>query len=243
MVREWTAPSPGHKLTALLLATYMGLVDGEWYCFPGARRLSEETGYAESTIRSHLAELEAVGFLRREQAWRHSGKGGRSAGRLVFTLHERVTATEGTLPPEGVTAMGTEGLPRLEEGVTAMGTGITPYIEEVEELRRRTTPPPAANGLAIPSANGRGERLPDPFFITIGMRSWADAEGITIEEMRKITEEFCDYWRAVPGQRGRKADWTATWRNWLRRAQDDRRSTRPTNSTRPRRHAALYTED
>lgn len=31
--------------------------------------------------------------------------------------------------------------------------------------------------------------------------------------------KFADYWRAKPGKDGRKADWQATWRNWLRNAQ------------------------
>jgi len=30
--------------------------------------------------------------------------------------------------------------------------------------------------------------------------------------------KFRDYWRAVPGQKGTKLDWDATWRNWLRTA-------------------------
>lgn len=30
--------------------------------------------------------------------------------------------------------------------------------------------------------------------------------------------KFVDYWRGVPSARGCKADWVATWRNWIRRA-------------------------
>jgi hypothetical protein len=30
-----------------------------------------------------------------------------------------------------------------------------------------------------------------------------------------------DHWRAQPGTRGRKSDWDATWRNWMRRAYED----------------------
>lgn len=32
----------------------------------------------------------------------------------------------------------------------------------------------------------------------------------------KIFEQFSDYWMAVPGQKGRKSNWFATWRNWIR---------------------------
>ncbi len=41
-------------------------------------------------------------------------------------------------------------------------------------------------------------------------------------------ERFADYWRAQPGAKGRKADWPATWRNWMRRSQDDIRAGRRT---------------
>lgn len=32
---------------------------------------------------------------------------------------------------------------------------------------------------------------------------------------------FIDYWIAQPGQKGVKVDWDATWRNWMRRKQQD----------------------
>lgn len=33
----------------------------------------------------------------------------------------------------------------------------------------------------------------------------------------KVFEEFRDYWVSTPGAKGRKSDWLATWRNWVRR--------------------------
>ena len=38
----------------------------------------------------------------------------------------------------------------------------------------------------------------------------------------KNAEIFRDYWVAMPGVKGRKANWSATWRNWIRRASDQR---------------------
>lgn len=32
----------------------------------------------------------------------------------------------------------------------------------------------------------------------------------------EVWERFRDYWTAVPGAKGRKLDWEATWRNWCR---------------------------
>jgi hypothetical protein len=34
-------------------------------------------------------------------------------------------------------------------------------------------------------------------------------------------DKFVDYWRAKAGAAARHVDWTATWRNWMRRAQQD----------------------
>ena len=42
----------------------------------------------------------------------------------------------------------------------------------------------------------------------------------------KNAEIFRDYWVAQPGVKGRKANWSATWRNWVRRA-SEQRVTRP----------------
>lgn len=36
-------------------------------------------------------------------------------------------------------------------------------------------------------------------------------------------ESFRDYWVGKPGKDGTKADWSATWRNWIRRANAPRR--------------------
>lgn len=32
-----------------------------------------------------------------------------------------------------------------------------------------------------------------------------------------VAAAFRDYWAGVPGAKGRKADWPATWRNWVRK--------------------------
>jgi hypothetical protein len=37
-------------------------------------------------------------------------------------------------------------------------------------------------------------------------------------EARAELEKFKDYWASQPGARGVKADWDATWRNWVRKA-------------------------
>lgn len=41
---------------------------------------------------------------------------------------------------------------------------------------------------------------------------------IDLDELKRVADEFKDYWVSVPGSKGVKLDWMATWRNWVRRA-------------------------
>lgn len=68
-----------------------------------------------------------------------------------------------------------------------------------------------------PEKAKRATKIPDPFFLTQGMRSWA-AEKADAVNIREETENFVDYWR---GAGKAKADWIATWRTWMRKAQKD----------------------
>jgi hypothetical protein len=61
----------------------------------------------------------------------------------------------------------------------------------------------------------RGARLPDGWKPSDSVRKWAASEFPKLNLGRALAE-FVDYWRAIPGQRGCKLDWDATFRNRLR---------------------------
>lgn len=63
----------------------------------------------------------------------------------------------------------------------------------------------------------RGTRIPDGFAVTDDMREWAAGKGWGHLDLDDITESFVDYWRSVPGAKGVKLDWIATWHNWVKR--------------------------
>lgn len=67
----------------------------------------------------------------------------------------------------------------------------------------------------------RAHRIPDDFAVTTAMQAWA-AERTPLVDVNSATERFCNHWRAKAGRDATKLDWTATWRNWLIRDQDDR---------------------
>lgn len=87
----------------------------------------------------------------------------------------------------------------------------------------------------------QGTRLPEPFMLTADMRTWA-AEEVPNVDLRKATAEFVDYWRAVPGSKGKKLDWVGTWRNRMREV-DGRRTKlnghKPAGTTHAQVMAAL----
>lgn len=114
------------------------------------------------------------------------------------------------------------------ESADAGASGMTdsdmlpaPYIDPI------TNPAPAKRKKADP----KGHRLPDDFTVTDDMRAWAaeKAPGAGWDDH----EAFCDYWRGIPGARGRKTDWVATWRNWMRKASAEPGRSRGTRTGDP----------
>jgi hypothetical protein len=74
--------------------------------------------------------------------------------------------------------------------------------------------PPSFTPTSTPSPRAnKGKRLPEDWQPTVEDYSFADRLGVGGE-----VDTFRDYWNSQPGQRGVKLDWSATWRNWCRRA-------------------------
>ncbi len=70
------------------------------------------------------------------------------------------------------------------------------------------------------SSDPRGTRLPEewqpPDEVIRKMRDEYPYLNLRLEH-----DKFTDHWNGQPGAKGRKADWTATWRNWMRRAAEN----------------------
>jgi hypothetical protein len=60
----------------------------------------------------------------------------------------------------------------------------------------------------------RGSRLSADVRLSAADRAFALESGVTDPDA--LWAEFVDYWSAVPGQRGTKLSWSATWRNRVR---------------------------
>jgi hypothetical protein len=87
----------------------------------------------------------------------------------------------------------------------------------------------------------RGSRIPDDFTVTADMVAWAREHAPNVDG-RRATDSFIDYWRGRTGRDATKADWPATWRNWMRREQERTERSRPqskANATDANIHALL----
>lgn len=72
-----------------------------------------------------------------------------------------------------------------------------------------------ASPQAAPTPDPKGSRLPADWVLPEEWRKWAEAERPDLEAT-SVACSFRDFWIAKPGKEGRKANWEATWRNWIR---------------------------
>lgn len=110
------------------------------------------------------------------------------------------------------TSSGTEKNEKRDSSGTAAGQTRTP--DEIPELKREAK--------ASPKKAPLGSRLGEDWFLPRAWGEWAMAEGVSQEIIRSEADRFKDYWISVAGAKGRKADWQATWRNWIRKHLDER---------------------
>lgn len=68
---------------------------------------------------------------------------------------------------------------------------------------------------SLRSEVGRASRLPQDWTLPGDWAEWCRSERPELDPTA-VANSFRDYWVAKPGKDGRKADWLATWRNWVR---------------------------
>lgn len=196
--------------------------------FPSARVLAEYACVTERTVQRTLRTLADLGLIvDGDPTLRDSliARGDRRPN--VYDLTLARGDTHDTPPVDNQQPRGDTVSPRepergdiqTERGDTHVADGVTPMSPE-PSLNRPTEP--SKNKSAAPA---RGQRLPD------GWRPDREPELVNAiggqPAARREYDKFVDYWRATPGAKGRKVDWQATWRNWLRRTAEDDLPDRP----------------
>lgn len=97
--------------------------------------------------------------------------------------------------------------------VTVTGTGT------VKPEPRTETGTETGVGAASVAKSARGSRLSQEWLLPKPWGEWALQERPqwTAEDVRRCADRFRDYWIAKTGKDATKADWEATWRNWVRK--------------------------
>lgn len=72
-------------------------------------------------------------------------------------------------------------------------------------------------------AEARGSRLPNDWHPSEEDTAFCKAERPELRPS-EVAKRFYDYWIAIPGAKGRKLDWPATWRQWVRNERQERRA-------------------
>ena len=200
---------PSEKLLLLALSNY---ADDNMQCWPSQKRLSEDTCLSLRSIRNLLASLVAGGMISKAERQRQDG----SRSTDIITLHfaGRVGAT--TAAPPATTAGGTRqplpGGPATTAGLTTFEPSPNHQDEPLTPITPNGVIPPLEKNTAHGSRLPEGWTVPDPEW-SKALESLGGYAAAMLE-----LDRFRDYWTAVPGAKGRKADWPATWRNWVRRA-------------------------
>jgi hypothetical protein len=104
------------------------------------------------------------------------------------------------------------GVTEFTSGVTESQSGVTDSTSGVTAGGALTLKEPLLKPLREPSY-----RLPE---------NWQPREEdfqlmrehFPSVDLKLETHAFRDYWSSTPGARGKKSDWHATWRNWIRNA-------------------------
>ncbi len=154
-------------------------------------------------VRTMTEALEKAGYLRRERTYNTDG-----GSAVDYVLSD---------PREGENCLSGKGQklpPRSDQEEQGLFAG---------QPEGRKLPPPSypedQKKTKTPSVSKPATRVPDNFWPDESMRAWFDENryGDMINGKAEH-ERFMDYWRAVPGIKGKKLDWPATWRNWMRNA-------------------------
>ena len=238
LVWDSTVPAP-ERFTLLALADR---ADEDGQCWPSIPTLAKKCRTGESTIRRHLKALKKLGVITIDQRWNASSVYTISLPKLRELVDEDPSQDDTPCQIDTPSQSGTPSqidTPSVPAGQIARPINLTPPA--------RLTPPPKVSGPpsqserlsiidpSVSTSSGahkasvprkRGTRIPENFPVTPEMVAWARAQCPNVDG-RHETAKFVDYWTAASGRNAVKLDWVATWRNWMRKAEEDAGRRRP----------------
>lgn len=143
-------------------------------------------------------------------------------GQIVPIDRDRLTASIGT------------DCPYLYSTETSSETSSETSLETTPKNQQQDNHPEVS--AEPPPAQRKSTSLPDDWSLPVEWMQWALSEkpNWTEQHANKVAEIFADYWRGKSGKDARKADWLATWRNWVRRENSSHHPKNATSATTER---------
>lgn len=183
--------SVGRARTVLLaIADHQGEI-GAW---PSLKTLAKMANASERSVQRDIQYLQDIGELRVEVQ--------NAPTRNQYKSNLYWVTLPGTSPVTSGVTESTAGVTELQSGVTDSASGVTAggVLTLKEPLHK-----PLLNSYRLPE-----NWKPRENDIEV-MKEHFPAIDLKLE-----THAFRDYWSSLPGSRGKKSDWDATWRNWIR---------------------------
>lgn len=115
--------------------------------------------------------------------------------------------------------------------VSPLAEGRTETAAELVTVAADAAPATANTSKPSKASKARGTRLPDGWQPDQALADWTRANAPAAANALEV-DRFRDYWQSLSGQRAIRANWSATWRNWARKCQEQH--TQPARGQAPR---------
>ena len=217
-IRDIRKEHPELKGNALLVHLHLYLRcwpserNGEYRCWPGIKSLSESTGLTANSIRTAIGKLVEAKLLTKRKV---SMPGSPGASYEYILCRRGVPLRVTDDPPDNHSKseqLSTNDKEPNSANSELNGSKSEQPLRKNCALRREDKKKKKGGGAAK-----RGTRLPDDWILTSEYEEFARSEGLKHSDIEREADKFRDHFHSVPGQRGVKLDWLATWRNWIRR--------------------------
>lgn len=165
--------------------------------------LRKKTGLSERALQGAIKRLCTAGHLERNEK---PGKG------VIYTVHPRSRCA-----PHDMRPAADAPTPAADAGKPSVTVNI-PQKTSSSSVERA---PKSAHGTRLPD-DWRPQSALSPD-LAQAVAAWPAGK------LERELSKFRNYWAARPGAGGRKANWNATWCNWLWKADEDLNRDRPTS--------------
>lgn len=161
--------------------------------------------YDNCDVDSLLGELNRLGFI-----LRYSVNGNRFIQVVNFAKHQNPHVKEAA---SQIPAPDEHCASTMQDTEEPEQAGLIPDSPSLIPDPLNLIPEGNASPKAPPAAQGK--RLSEDWQPTAEEIAFCKEERPDLDPA-SVADRFRDYWIAQPGVKGRKSNWTATWRNWVR---------------------------